>query len=416
MSKVLPAGDHKEGTREHTLFSLYFLLFFGGLGFIEPFISLHFHDIGMSGVQIGTIASISGLLGLLVAPILGRLYDLSHKKRLFFQGAILLSAVFMYLVGWARQYLLVLGAFALFRLFSASNIPTAENLAFQSARRNTNRNGGFGTMRLWGSLGFASAALVGGWLIEHYTNQVNFTFYLAINLITVGLVFLIPGGLFQQGTARITAPSRSGTQVVRMLLSDKYLWLMAIAMAITNPLGSGIRNFEPIFLKELGISEGMVGVAATLMAVGEVPIMFWADRLIKRLGITRLLLFVFTFDLLRRLLAWFFPLGWVVFILHIAICVSFGLRIVITVSMVNQRVPGQYTTTTLALITMTLFGITGMISNAISGVVYDTLGGRQLYLVSAVGCLIALLLAVLAAWIVKRGPKADNQPETPPPY
>lgn len=415
MTKTLPAGEYHEGTREHVLFSLYFLLFFGGLGFIEPFISLHFHDIGMSGIQIGTIATISGLLGLLVAPILGRLYDLSQRKRLFFQGAILLSAIFMYLVGWARQYLLVMAVFSLFRLFSASNIPTAENLAFQSANRNGNRKAGFGTMRLWGSLGFAIAALVGGWLIEHYDTRINFTFYLVVNLIAAGLVFVMPGRLFQQGAEKITVPSIPVSRVVGMLLSDKYLWLMAIAMAITNPLGSGIRNFEPIFMKELNISEGMIGVAATLMAVGEVPIMFWADRLIKRLGITWLLLFVFAFDLVRRLIVWFFPLGWLVFILHIAICVSFGLRIVITVSMVNKRVPGQYTTTTLALITMTLFGIASMISNAISGLVYDTLGGRELYLVSAVGCFLALLLASIAGWIEKRSPKIGGLPEDPLP-
>jgi predicted MFS family arabinose efflux permease len=97
-----------------------------------------------------------------------------------------------------------------------------------------------------------------------------------------------------------------------------------------------------------------------------------------------------------------------VVIMHVATSVSFSLRLITTVSMVNQRVPREFTTTALALITMTLFGISNMASNAISGLIFDNYGGRELYLLSAAGCLLSLGLAIWAASVEKKN-QNNNQ-------
>ena len=183
---------------------------------------------------------------------------------------------------------------------------------------------------------------------------------------------------------------------------------MVTALAITHPVANGIRSFEPIYMDQLNVSESMIGLAATLSALGEVPFMLWADQWISRVGITRILLIVFFIDLLRRLSVWFFPFGWMVIIMHVATSVSFSLRLVTTVSMVNQRVPREFTTTALALITMTLFGVSNMVSNGISGLIFDNYSGRELYLLSAAGCMVSLGLAIWAASVEKKKPKGNQ--------
>jgi PPP family 3-phenylpropionic acid transporter len=250
--------------------------------------------------------------------------------------------------------------------------------------------------------------LAGGWIVEKVDIQINFLLFLILLILGVGLISFVPTKTFKYTEKTTVDKETSKPSVLRIILKDKYLWLMVTALAITYPVANGIRNFEPIYMDQLNVSESMIGLAATLSALGEVPFMLWADQWISRVGITRILLFVFFIDLLRRLFVWFFPFGWMVVIMHVATSVSFSLRLITTVSMVNQRVPREFTTTALALITMTLFGISKMASNAIRGLIFDNYGGRELYLLSAAGCLLSLGLAIWAASVEKKN-QNNNQ-------
>lgn len=402
----MATGTNKVNRGQIILFSLYFLLYFGGIGFIHPFITLHFYNIGMTGLQIGTITTISGLLALTAAPLIGSAYDRTHHKGLLFQVVLLVSGIFLFLVGWVQYFLLVLGLYALHRFGGASIIPASENLAYSVAKPGGSKWNSFGFMRLWGSIGFSITALFGGWIVEKFDIQVNFVLFLVFIVLAAGLISFVSNDTFEQseerqaGRKELKIPS-----VIRIIVADKYLWLMVAALAFTHPMGNGIRHFEPIYMDQLNVSESMIGLAATLSALGEVPFMLWTDQWIRRAGITRILLLVFVIDLFRRLLVWFFPFGWMVFIMHVATSVSFSLRLVTIVNLVNQRVPRQFTTTALALITMTLFGVSNMVSNAISGLIFDTYSGRELYLLSAAGCLVSLGLAIWAASVEKKNQK-----------
>ena len=67
----------------------------------------------------------------------------------------------------------------------------------QVARLNLSAKGQkFGSMRLWGSLGWATTSLLGGWLIEKYSIQVNFFVYLVLISITAGSLFLFSKDAF----------------------------------------------------------------------------------------------------------------------------------------------------------------------------------------------------------------------------
>lgn len=384
------------------LFSCFFLLYFGGVGLVIPFITLHFHKIGMTGMQIGGITTISGLLVLVVAPLLGGIYDRIPHKRTFFQGVMIISGVCLFLVGQAQYFWPVLAFYTLHRFGSASNIPIAENLAYSVAQEGGRKRNSFGYMRLWGSIGFSITALAGGWIVEKFDIQINFMLFLVFLLLVVGLISFVPGMTFRHTDATAVEKGTLRPSVLRIILKDKYLWLMVVALAISHPLANGIRNFEPIYMNQLNVSESMIGLAATLSALGEVPFMLWADRWMSRVGITRILLFVFMIDLLRRLSVWFFPFGWMVVVMHVATSVSFSLRLITTVSLVNQRVPRQFTTTALTLVTTTLFGVSNMVSNGISGLIFDNFSGRELYLLSAAGCLVSLGLAIWAASVEKK--------------
>jgi MFS family permease len=381
------------------LFSLYFFLFFGAIGFITPFLNLHFYNIGLTGIQIGTITTVSALCGLLVSPVICAYFDRMNHKRSFFQIILLISGISLFLIGWTQLIYPIALLIILNHIGNSSNLPISENLSFRiTTSVKGNSKLGFGFMRQFGSIAFALTAIIGGLVFEFSGIKVNFFLYFIFMLLIVILVFFISDTVFKS-----TNEHRSNTEnihlkdVLKTVVSDKYLFLLVAALAITHPLGNGIRQFEPIFMSQLHLRESMIGLAATLAALGEIPFFLWADQLISRLGITKLLIFVFIIDLLRRILVFAFPVGWVVFVMHVATCISFSLRLVTTIKLINQSVPEKYSTTALSLVTMTFFGISNMVSTAISGFVFDAFGGQMLYLISALGCVISLVMAYHAS-------------------
>ena len=396
----MPA-DERALRKNILLFSLFFLLFFAGLGLMMPFLSLQFKAVGYNGVQISLLNMLSALAVILTAPQYGLIFDRSKDKRLILLISLAIATVTLFLIPYLRAFGAMLVIYTINRVIISSSITASENLSYQvSADKNGEEKAAFGSLRMWGSLGFALTALLGGKIFQDYGLLLNDQIFLGFMAAAFVVLLLMPESIFRERrTAETIETSLSTRGVIKLIAKDRYLLLTVVALALTDPLFDGVRSFEPIFMEELGLPVSVIGLAATLSALLEVPMMLSADGLIHRFGVQRIVMFVLTFDLIRRLLVWFVPNGWVVFGLNILTAVSFTLRLVSTVHLVNLRMPKQYTTTAVTFIFNTLNGVMYMVSNAISGVVYDTYGARQIYLVSATLCVIALGCALAARHI-----------------
>jgi len=385
--------------RNILIFSLYFLVFFAGMGFIQPFLSLHFRAIGFSGVQVGALGTFSSLGLILTATQYGLFFDRSSRKRLTLALSLFLLTLTLYFLPFMRGFGIVLTLYVLHRIITSSSITATENLSYQvSSGADANGKVSFGKLRMWGSVGFGITAVLGGWLFGTQGIQVNDQIFLALMLVSLGLLlFVMPADFFRDGKAeRKQGAAASLRGIISLIFADRYLLLTVLALALTDPLSDGVRSFEPIFMKDLGLTESIIGAAVSLSCFTEIPVMLLGDRLIQKLEVHQLVFFILIFDLSRRLLVWFFPFGWLVFVLNILTAVSFSLRLITTIHLINLRVPRQYTTAAATFVSITLNGIFHMLSNALSGVVYDTYGGRPIYLVSACFCVISLVFALAA--------------------
>jgi len=240
--------------------------------------------------------------------------------------------------------------------------------------------------------------VIGGWLFGTKGILINDQVFLAFMLVSIGLIlFTMPADFFRYGQAYQKQGAAAGFKgIINLIFKDRYLLLTVVALALTDPLSDGVRSFEPIFMKDLGLTESIIGAAVSLSCFIEIPIMLLGDRWIQKLEVHQLVFFILIFDLTRRLLVWFFPFGWLVFVLNILTAVSFSLRLITTIHLINLRVPRQYTTAAVTFVNITLNGISHMLSNALSGVVYDNFGGRLIYLVSSFFCVVSLVFALAA--------------------
>ena len=396
----MPA-DERALRKNILLFSLFFLLFFAGIGLIMPFLSLQFKAVGYNGVQISLLNMLSALAVILTAPQYGLIFDRSKDKRLILLISLTIATVTLFLIPYLRAFGAMLVIYTISRVIVSSSITASENLSYQvSADKNGEEKAGFGSLRMWGSLGFALTALLGGMIFQNFGLLRNSRIFLGLMAATFVVLLLMPESIFRERRSIESCETALSTRgVIKLISKDQYLLLTVVALALTDPLFDGVRSFEPIFMEELGLPVSVIGLAATLSALLEMPMMLGADRLIERIGVQNLVIAILSFDLTRRLLVWIFPSGWVVFALNIMTAISFTLRLITTVHLINLRIPKQYTTTALTFVFNTLNGIMYILSNAISGVIYDAFGARQIYLVSATLCVIALGCALAARHI-----------------
>jgi len=301
----------------------------------------------------------------------------------------------------------VLLLWTIHRAVSGPFYSTSENLSYSIASNSTEPGASsFGSLRLWGSIGYAVSTLISGWIYQNYGFTYNTLLFLVMVALSIAILLLMPGSVFET-IGETKQENLSLSAVLKLIVNNRFLWLMALGLAISDPTQDGIRAFEPIFMQRLGLEAGMIGLANSLSALGEVPFMIYADKVIHKVGIKRIIMIVFLFDLVRRLVVWFFPSAGTVFVTSVLTSASFTFRLVSSITLVNLSLPKQVTSTANALIGVTMFGVGYMISNALSGFIYDRFGNRELYLLGAILCVISLILALNAGKLEPKPEQTD---------
>jgi MFS family permease len=70
--------------------------------------------------------------------------------------------------------------------------------------------------------------------------------------------------------------------------------------------------------------------------------------------------------------------------------------LLVTIHLINQFIPKRFTTTANGFISVALYGLSYIFSNAICGIIYDYIGPRQNYLFWSLLAVGSLILAIAA--------------------
>jgi PPP family 3-phenylpropionic acid transporter len=174
-----------------------------------------------------------------------------------------------------------------------------------------------------------------------------------------------------------------------MVLSDRRLRKLALALGIFLFMMYGLRSFEGLYLKQLGAGEAIVGLMSTIGATIELPGMLWADRLVRRRGAVQVLRYSFLLEVVRLSCVLLVPSVPTLIVARVAGGISFSWYVVGVLTFINEAAPENQVTTTLALFNVTLASFIRMIAAPISGFIFDQVGGYWLYALGAIGSLVA---------------------------
>src|SRR5512139_2256872 len=111
----------------------YYFTFMGGWGFVLPFINLFYVSIGLSGTQIGSITSLSALVGLVVSPVVVTEIKKLPQARMILQLCLVLGAMGYFLLGHQTIFLAILIIIFFHTVVTSAIMPTSDAMAVRVA-------------------------------------------------------------------------------------------------------------------------------------------------------------------------------------------------------------------------------------------------------------------------------------------
>ncbi len=150
---------------------LYYFSFIGGVGFLSPFLNMFYVSLGFSGKQIGSLASTSAIVGLFAAPLIVTEIEKRPQARSFLQVLLVLGALRYFIIGQQTTFLPIILIIILQALVTSSLSALSDAIVVSVLQEN---EAGYGSLRVFGSLGWIVVVPNSGWLIEKLGFQVCF--------------------------------------------------------------------------------------------------------------------------------------------------------------------------------------------------------------------------------------------------
>ena len=366
----------------------YYFSYMGGWGFVLPFVNLFYVSIGLSGTQIGTIASLSAIVSLVVSPVVVTEIKKLPQARLILQLCLVLGAMGYFLLGQQTVFLAILIIVFFHTIATAAIMPTSDAMAVSVAQ---DHGTGYGSIRLWASVGWILIVLSAGWLIERLGYQAGFTGVAIMWTLSAGLVLFIRSSYFVARSG-IDVSKPSVRSALRHVLHDRTLWGFAVTVILVGFLNNGVLQFENVFLSELGASKQLIAVAGILSAIVEVPFMIYADRFVRRAGAHRVMLIALVMISFQRAAVLLLPYIATIMIVRFIGGISFSFYTISYVGLISSRTQASETGTVLALYTVTLAGLVNMLAAPVSGSIFDAIGARWLYALAVTGYALGALV------------------------
>ena len=368
--------------RDLTMMRLYYLVWLGGSGLFSPFFNLYLIQKGLSGTEIGLLGPLGSMVAIIASPTWGRLNDRTGKTRLLLQLGLFGVACAIFGLRWQTAFWGFAAFSMLQALFGAGIDPLSTSLALSTIKKH--QQSGFGSIRRWGSLGWAVLVPLGGWLVERTGLE---TIFYTSTISLIASAVLLNWVHIDQKQASLTPNPSAGklTRQVQEVLHNPALLALLVSMLFTGILGRGAGQFQNVFLSQLGTSKQLIAIAAMIGSVVELPAMIWADRLLNRWGYKKILISANLVDALRMAVILLIPGTITILAMNALGGISLSLRVIAVIAYITGNSSTEGSGLMLALFNVTLPNLIGMVASPLGGISFDIFGAYWLYAFALIG-------------------------------
>lgn len=351
---------------------------------IISFLPLYLKYKGFTGTEIGWVLAIGPLASIFSQPFWGYMSDKykTVKKILLIliTGLLLTSVIFFQMNSLIA--IMMIGSILFF--FSTPIGALGDSLA---QRRADDLGISFGSIKMWGSLGFAASTLIVGEILTKIGIENMIYPYLFFGTIALLVIFRL------KDVKADTDPVK--LKDVSLLVKNKpFILFLGLTLFITITHRAN-DSFMGIYIAELGGSEGMVGLAWFVGVLSEAVVFALAGYWFRKF---HTLIFIIIAGLLYTV-RWFVYAG-ITDPMHIVYLqffhgITFGIFYTTAFAYISRLIPRLLQSTGHLVFYSVFFGVSGIVGSLAGGAIIDIFSGSTLYILLASLSLFGSVLLLL---------------------
>lgn len=367
---------------------IFYGAYFAAMGLVLPFFPIYLDGRGFDAVMIGFMTGLLALAKVVAPPWIGQLLDRrgEGKSTGFIIIASWLAALAALLIAYIYNLYILSGMILLFGIFWAAVLPLTDGLSVAVSESD---RADYGSLRVWGSIGFVVTSLAGGlWLAGE--NIATFPYLLA------GLMVVL--ALAARGFPEVDQCEQQDSDHTTPFTRSFYLLLsIALIMQISHGAYYG---FFSLYLADVGFSGWQIGLYWVIGVAAEIVLMWRWTRPLQKVTPSRL----FAICLILAAIRWF-GIGWsadplLLALLQLLHAASFAAFHVAAIAWVKRIAPDSRHAAAQGMFSAAGFGLGSTIGMMGAGMIAASFGyGAAFYSCAAV----ALLGVPLAMLLPGRG-------------
>jgi PPP family 3-phenylpropionic acid transporter len=372
--------------------AVFWFLFMGGWGATFPFLGLYFREnAGLSGTEVGIVLGALPLVGIVAQPLWGQISDRTGSRARTLGLVCLASGAIYLAVPLAGGFAAILAVMALSAGFSTAVGPLATAVtlgALGSAGLHA-----FGRVRVWGTVAFGIVVVVFPFVLDALEQGRELSRVdggpsepaLGAIFVATGLAWIAAGALAVRLPRSADGALRAARGEWRELLHNRPYRRVVLFSFGAFLFFQGPMMLFPIWVRSLGGDADTVSRLWIPMLALEVPLVFWAGQGLDRIGARGLVAVGILAGGLRWTLCATAESPWVVYPAQLLHGVTVAGLIVGAPLYVEQCVSERLRSTAQGALAMLGFGLGGVLSTWIAGVMLDRFGAASPSLAGGIG-------------------------------
>ena len=380
--QILSTASYRPGSIDpatYLRFGLFYLGYYGYVGVISPYVSLFFADRGFSPVQIGVLMACFQLSRIVGPYLWGWLSDVTHTRVKLLRLAAVASLLAFLAVPGVHSYGGMMAMMIGLNLITSAMSPLGDALTISTLRRHGAFDHRYGRVRMFGSVGFIAAVLLGGALFEHFGMP-------AFPWLASAMLALFAVVVFGLRDAEDEGPRVKPPPALPLLRRPDVAWFLASAFLMMFA-HAALYVFYSLYLEQLGYSKIAIGVMWTIGVVAEIVFFFYQGRLFGALALRTILAGTFVLAALRfGVTGYFAQYAWLMAAVQVLHAATFAAHHSASLKRLQRWFAGPLQGRGQALYTGISYGLGGTLGGLVMGWTWKTLAPMHTFgLAAALG-------------------------------
>lgn len=362
-------------------------MFYYSRGTFACIISVYLAGAGCSATEISLITSAAPLFAIVSQPICGMIADKLKSPKLVGVICMILCMITGVLFAYSHHFVYLF-------LFNGLTQGLINGVVALSDRLVIGSPYSFGSIRVWGSILYATACQVAGVVYDYISPLANYyIFAIGVGLTVLG--FMNMYDVASQDNDNVK--KFTFKELFHSLFTNRtFMIFMIIYILFQGPI-NGNAIYMPLFIKELGGTTSMVGTTLFLSTLFELPAVLFSDRLLKKFSYKKLMIFASVLTVIRFVWYATCPSPSLIMYMFFFQGLTSIVFTLVTVKIIIDIVDERFVNSAYGISSMLANGLSPLVFQIFSGSIIDIVGGQQAYsFVYIVYAVVVLLAAFLA--------------------